>query len=494
MDKVQYVHYYEHTENEHEQKLMLQKDDGEQQQSNLKHPDTLFLYFSIISGIFLSASTGILMTWSSPAVALLSANNTYINPIGRPIAKVEITMLLGIPQLCSLLGSLALPKCADLIGRKRILHFLSVGMLITTVGLALSNTVKLLITFLTIYSFLLNGVLPILLIYVLEICEEHNRIKHSCFIIVGLTLGQMYSYSIGSFLSFKYFTLVLGIPIALFVIFCFFLVESPTYLMIKENIDECKKALWKLRSNKSQSEIERDFTAIKNSVSMDKTSDELFIIGIFTRRELRVGIFWAMIPILTNVLSGVPMFLSLTPPIFQKIQIVCSPKITAILAGVKQVIGGIHISYTLGTSGRKVRLLISSLGIGVSIAILGTIFYLDHIQSRLIYTVPWLPFVIFAVYGIFYSVGVGPIPLAVTSELFSPKVRSSALAFIVTISSIFSAITTFGFPFLVNIMGMYWCLWIFAICSFVGFGLIFYCLPELKGKSLLELQETLRNY
>ncbi|XP_072383297.1 facilitated trehalose transporter Tret1-like [Diabrotica undecimpunctata] len=494
MDKVQYVHYYEHADNEHEQKLILKKDESEQQQNNLRRPDTLFLYFSIISGILLSTSTGILMTWSSPAVVLLSSKNTKINPLGRPITTVEITMLLGIPQLCSLLGSLVLPKCADIIGRKRILHFLAVGMVISTVGLALSNNVELLITFFTIYSFLWCGVLPILFIYVLEICEDHNRNKHSCFITVGLTLGQVYSYSLGSFLSFRYFTLILGIPIALFVIFCFFLVESPTYLMIKENVDECKQALWRLRSNKSKIEIERDFIAIKNYVNIDKTSNKFFIIELFRRKELRIGIFLAMVPILTNILSGVPTFLSLQPLIYNKIQTIFSPNVFAILAGVMQIISGIHIAYTLGKSGRKTRLLISSFVVGVSIAIFGITFYLDHIQSHFINKLPWLPLVVFICYSLLFAVGLGPIPMAVTSELFSPKVRTSALAFIVTISSIFSSITTFGFPFLVNIMGIYWCLWIFAICSFVGFVLIFYFLPEIKGKSLLELQDVLRNY
>ena len=76
--------------------------------------------------------------------------------------------------------------------------------------------------------------------------------------------------------------------------------------------------------------------------------------------------------------------------------------------------------------GRRILLLVSALFMTVSISLLGMYFYFAKHEPDVAQSMAILPVVSLSVFVAMFSIGFGPIPWLMMSELFSPEVKSSA--------------------------------------------------------------------
>ncbi|CAG9832160.1 unnamed protein product [Diabrotica balteata] len=257
-----------------------------------KRPDTFFLYFTVATGVLTWMVGGNTIVWSSSAILKLKSNDTNINPLGKPITTVEISMMVGIPATVGLIGSMLLPKLADLIGRKRSLQVL--GLLIFT-----------------------------------------------C------------------------------IPMIPFLLFFHFAPESPVYLLAKEKRGECIAAIRKLRNNKTDKELEVDLKKIDDIICLAKGSKESNILGLFRTKETRKGLLLALLPVTVQYLCGVPVLMPYMAPILNESGSNLSGSTLAIIMGVVKSTTYLFISNIIEKVGKRLLLLISCVGAGLSVSILG---------------------------------------------------------------------------------------------------------------------------
>lgn len=459
-----------------------------------KKSDTWYLYFVIATGLITWIVGGGRVVWSSSALVKFQSSDPVVNPLGRPITVGETSLLVGLPGIIALPASFLFSNLADLIGRKYCLQIMGIGWFFGFIGLAFSNSVPIIIIFLTILSYQLLGTMCILPIYLTEICENHNRAKYGCLLVTCFFLGQLYTNAIGPLFHIRYYTLLVAAPLLPFLIFFNFAPESPVYLCRKGKKDECMKALKKLRGNKSDSEIERDFNNINQSMPSLKNGKKPNLSQLFLRKEGRVGLLLSFLAMLFQLMSGGSVLVPLMAPIFNQFNSIVSGEIVAVSISTLKVISSFTTVFIIERIGRRPLLLVSSIGSGITMAILGTFLHLQYIGSSFINEVQWLPFVAILLYYVMFGIGLSPIPIPMISVLSPIELQSASNALVFTIINLLLPIFQAVYPLISEHFGPQWCMWIFALSCIIGAVVFYFLLPETKGKSCEEVQGILRNH
>ena len=140
--------------------------------------------------------------------------------------------------------------------------------------------------------------------------------------------------------------------------------------------------------------------------------------------------------------------------------------------------------------GRRFLLLFSCVAMIVSICLLGAFFFIKHNlnDTDLAKELSVLPIVALSTYIAAFSVGLGPIPWLMMSELFSPSARGIASSILVCSNWSLCFVTVKFFPGLKLLIGMAITFWSLGAILVVCTLLIFLVVPETKGKTLEEIQ------
>ena len=94
------------------------------------------------------------------------------------------------------------------------------------------------------------------------------------------------------------------------------------------------------------------------------------------------------------------------------------------------------------------------------------------------------------VYVSFFALGMGPGPWLIISEIFPTKIRGRAASVATSALWTGTLVVTFTFLSLVNALGLAGTFAIYGALSFICLFYIWKAVPETKGKSLEEIQET----
>ena len=141
--------------------------------------------------------------------------------------------------------------------------------------------------------------------------------------------------------------------------------------------------------------------------------------------------------------------------------------------------------------GRRILLLCSASIVALSLASMGTYFYMQHLwgDAEASARLGWLPLLSLIVFFIAYSGGMANVPFIIMGELFPSSYRS----FMSPISSSFNLLCTFivvrSFPLMQVTMTKYGTFWFFMCCTVLSIVFVFFFLPETKGKNLEEIEK-----
>jgi len=190
--------------------------------------------------------------------------------------------------------------------------------------------------------------------------------------------------------------------------------------------------------------------------------------------------------------SGINVVIFNTVLIFKSAGVNLDPAVATILVGVVQFVATILSTVLVDRAGRRILLLVSGVGMAVSMSALGTAFYTNAKQMELYGEIEdgsgWLPLTSVGVFVLSYSVGYSNVPYVVMGEIFPLKYRNmfSAIASCVNLTSCF--IVLFTFPKLQVTVGGYGAFWIYCCWNVIGVVGVFFCLPETKGKTLEDIE------
>lgn len=153
--------------------------------------------------------------------------------------------------------------------------------------------------------------------------------------------------------------------------------------------------------------------------------------------------------------------------------------------------------------GRKILLIISANLMALSLGIFGLYFYCnayaaplssngvegaDSLGNIVIMTYSWLPLTCLSVFIASYSVGFGPVPFIIMSEIFPAQARSYLCSLTSFANHFFLFVVIKLYPTMTESIGSHGTFFVCAAISMLSMLLVIFVLPETKGKTLTEIE------
>jgi SP family sugar porter-like MFS transporter len=269
-----------------------------------------------------------------------------------------------------------------------------------------------------------------------------------------------------------------AVPAVLFFIFSMLIPESPRWLVKSGNSEKAFKILKKIGGeNYAREELVQIETSLQNEIGSVHFR-ELFDKGML--KILGLGMFLAFF----QQWCGINTIFYYADDIFKTAGFdVKGVMLNIVITGAVMMIFTFVAIGTVDKYGRKILLLIGSLGLAGSYALIGLSYFL-HFTGF-----PVLFLTILAI--AFYSFSLAPIVWVLLSEMFPNRIRGAAMSIAVFTLWIGSFSLSYTFPILNEGIGTAWIFWIYGLICFVGFFVIRRYLVETKGKSLEQIEKEM---
>ncbi|OXA51092.1 Facilitated trehalose transporter Tret1 [Folsomia candida] len=192
-------------------------------------------------------------------------------------------------------------------------------------------------------------------------------------------------------------------------------------------------------------------------------------------------------------MTGIEVILIFTVYIFQSARVRMDPNICTIIVGFVQIVATFMSALLVDKAGRRLLLIVSQLGVSVAMMALLIFFhYQPDDESSNNYSLDWVPLTSVCIFMTFFSIGAGPIPFLMLTELNSPAVIGLASSVATTLTWTFAYLVTTFFMTIQSCIGIKWCFGLFCGMSLLGAGFVFVWVPETRAKSMEEIQNYFR--
>jgi len=158
------------------------------------------------------------------------------------------------------------------------------------------------------------------------------------------------------------------------------------------------------------------------------------------------------------------------------------------MIGAVQVAGTAIACITMDRFGRRVLLVAAGVGMTFACVALGIYYRITTAAVLNASDLSWLALTSLIVYILAFSLGWGPIPMLIMSEIFPARARGTASAVASTTNFLFAFIVTKNFSSLQGVAGLDGTFWIFGACCIASVLFVLKFVPETKGKSLEDIE------
>lgn len=378
-------------------------------------------------------------------------------------------LAMTIALVGCMVGAMTVGWLADRIGRKKLLTISSLVFLTSSFATGAVSTFD---TFLVARFFggvgigLASGLSPM---YIAEVAPADIRGRmvslNQMMIVFGILAAQIVNWLIAQpmaagiteaeiaaswngQMAWRWMFWVPMIPATLFLVFSFFIPESPRWLALHN-----QKA-----ANTGTSRKEGGLRVL-----FSRQYAAVLLLGVF------IAVFqqWC----------GTNVIFNYAQEIFQQAGYEIGDVLfNIVITGVANVVFTFAAILTVDKIGRKPLMLLGAGGLCVIYAILGTCYYL-HVTG-----IGMIVLVVLAI-GC-YAMTLGPCTWVLISELFPDRVRSVGVSTCTFALWVGSSTLTYTFPFLNRGLGSYGTFWIYAAVCAIGFVFFSLKLKETKGKNL----------
>lgn len=298
--------------------------------------------------------------------------------------------------------------------------------------------------------------------------------------------GILLTYALGAILDWRTLSMALGATPILFLAAFFKMPETPIYLVKTSNIKEAANSLKFLRGPYYNYQPEIDNL---RSECFEAERNKSALSDLYKSKGNRRALISALGVMFFQQFSGINAVIFYTVPIFKSAGEMFSAEISTILVGGLQLVAAYAATIVIEKANRKFFLTLSSGIMMICLFALGIYFHVksNNIENAILNFLPIASVLLFIVA---FSLGFGPIPWMILSELFAPEIKGIASGIAVMTNWILVFIITFAFP-LIDALGHQYPFYIFG--AFMAAAILFInrVLPETRGKSLQEIQRIL---
>jgi sugar porter (SP) family MFS transporter len=298
---------------------------------------------------------------------------------------------------------------------------------------------------------------------------------------LAITLGILFTSLVGvAYQQLENWRVMVAIgmlPAVIFLAGLFIAPDSPRWLISRGRSFEATSILMKLLNKQNVAAEVREIQSSTNRVSSGNFG-QLFTPRILPLVIVALGLF------LFQQLSGVNVFFTYSTSIFEKAGL---PQTASYLStfglGAVNVLATLLSMWILDKVGRRSLLLV---GFGGAIACLLLLGFLLNTNNT-----SFLLVIACFAYVIFFAVGLGPTPYLIMAEIFPLSLRGTAMAFSSCANWLLNGLVVGLFPALSVRLGTGNAFYLFAGCSVVAFGFVYFLVPETRGISLEAIEENL---
>lgn len=426
---------------------------------------------------------GLMLGWSSPYLAQLTAEDSPL-----PLTTGEASWVASLFNFGRFFGAVIGCVSVHYFGSKRMLMLTGFPLIISWICIIMADSVVWLYAARIACGISMGISFSSFPIYLGEVSHPKIRGGLVALALSGIMFGTVVGNSLGAYVSMSLFSFVSLVPNIAFILLFLWLPESPHYLVRIGRFKDAQKSLARYNPHMN-SAIE-----VESLKEFNKTSGTLTFLDRLREFKLPKNRKSGLIGL---ALYFFMQFSGLNSVVFYAEMIFASAKLTIvspataviIISGVALVVGWISV-YIADKFARKVLMIVSSAGVCVSMIGLGTHFaLLDNAFDP--NALQWLPMASLIGFQIFLNIGIAIIPSIIVSELFSPNIKSLAVGAATIAMGLYGFAATKCHQPLVEILGEAYAFWINALLMFLCIIFCAIYLPETKGKSLQEIQDTM---
>uniref|UniRef100_A0A6B2EJE2 Putative sugar transporter n=1 Tax=Phlebotomus kandelakii TaxID=1109342 RepID=A0A6B2EJE2_9DIPT len=331
-------------------------------------------------------------------------------------------------------------------------------------------------------------------VYTSEVTQPHLRGMLTALASIGISLGVLIQYTLGSFVTWQVLAGVSTIvPIAALGLMIF-MPETPNFLIGKQKPEKATKSLAKLRG--STFNVEHEVQQLQNFANKNHTNVKMTgketLAAIMSPSALKpFGILFLYFMIYQ--FSGVNTITFYAVEIFQDSGTTMDKNMCTIVLGVVRLIFTIIACIALRKCGRRPLTFVSGIGCGVSMIGLGVYLYYkhqwEHAEPPIEPVNTWFPVACIFVFTITCTLGFLVVPWVMIGELYPQKVRGIIGGMTTCSAHIFVFTVVKTYPFLSSVIYQHGVFMLYGCISLIGCIFFYKCLPETKGKSLQEIED-----
>jgi len=307
----------------------------------------------------------------------------------------------------------------------------------------------------------------------------------NCAIGVGILGAALVNVVLNDVVSWRWMIMLAGIPAIVLLLGMLVLPESPRWLVSQGEVSRARRVLNWVRPSLREAEHELDdIRDLTKQTDGGSTSEWRTIREKWVRPALVAGIGVAIF----TQLTGLEMMIYYTPTILTDAGF---PHVFSLWANV-----GVGVVYLLMTFigsrlvdrvGRRRLPLITLPGAALSLAAFGVVLFTGGGHPN-----PALTIGLLLLFMFFQSGGIQVIGWLLESELYPLRVRATATS--LQAASLWGSdlLVTVTALTLVDLLGLGGAMWVYAALNVVAWIFIFFRLPETKGRSLEDIERSLR--
>ncbi|XP_046734960.1 facilitated trehalose transporter Tret1-like [Diprion similis] len=426
---------------------------------------------------------GLTFGWASPYLAQFSTGNSPF-----PATTSEISWMASMFYLGRLPGAILGFVLNQYFGSKTTMIGTGCGLVLSWILIISANSVEWIYAARFIWGSGIELTSISFALYLGEISSANIRGALIAMTMNGLPLGILAGNSIGAYVSMRIFACISLVPTLFFVVVFVLLPESPYHLIKKSKITEAEKSIMKYNPNSNlsdESKAIQKFVGETNSLNFVNRLRELNV-----PRNRKSGLIVILFFFFAQSCGLNPLAAYMETIVTRGMVTVVSPSTVPIVANGLGIMAGLAMMYLTEKLGRKKMWIFSSCGITVAMTALGTHFYLldDGFDADLL---QWIPILSMIAFTVCCSLGMYAIPAILISELFAANIRTLAASITCASAAIFALISIEIYQYLLEIINECYIYWMYAILMVLSAILGSILIPETKGKTLTEIQDSM---
>lgn len=472
----------------------------------------LFLVFGIISGQIVkllgkkkglisgAIILGILAIW------IISFISKAI-PTDPAALKGSVDTIKGFVIASALIGCVIGGSIAGFIsralGRKNGLFIAAIAFFISAIGTWKPEVFNFFGT-LDVYSFVIYRIIGgigvglasmISPMYIAEIAPANIRGKLVSFNQFAIIFGMLVIYFVNYFIAkqgdeqwlitdgWRLMFLSGAIPAGIFIALLFFVPETPRFLVLNGQEDKALKVLNKIAGESQAKIILEEIKATTHEANAPWLSYGFLIIFV----GIMLSVFQQFV--------GINVVLYYAGNIFRNMGASTDSSLMQTI-----IVGAVNLAFTVvaimtvDKYGRKPLMIIGSIGMAISMLLLGFTFFLGQTGGMLTPLQGYAALAFMLIYTAAFAMSWGPVCWVLLAEIFPNSIRA-ALSIAVAAQWIANWIVSLTFPmmndnvWLTEKFNHGFSYWIYAIMGLLSAVFVWKMVPETKGKTLEEMEK-----